>query len=170
MAGTFTPARGLDELVARMVAPEIGRAAADVARAAAGHAPPVKAWSTMLDTNVRPWHRSAEGQKAPANLRFKLEHSPRTHDPHPPGNELLRYPRDEEAYYLQTKDCRCFLKWDNGLAESITSGQAAVAGTTVTAKAWTDYARAVESEFGTDKDPPARFMGQGVRDISARMR
>lgn len=171
MAGKFSPVQGLDALVARMVAPDIERIAEQVAASAAGHAPPVKTWRTQGDSLVRPWHKSANRQAVPGNLRFKLEHSPRTYrNYHPPGHELLREPRDPDAYYLQTRDCRCFLTWNAALAESIKAGRATVAGTKVTAPVSTGFERAAESEFGTDQDTPARFMGQGLRDVAAKLR
>lgn len=171
MAGRFTPARGLNELVARMVAPAVERIGKDVAKTAAEYAPEVKTWRTQSDILVRPWHRSADRQAVPGNLRFLLEHSPRTYRQyHPPGHELLRFPRDPEAYYLQTRDCRCYLTWGNALAESIGRERVVVAGSRVSVDVATTFPRAVESEFGTDQDPPARFMGQAVRDVAVALR
>jgi hypothetical protein len=165
----FTAAPRLDSVVARMIAPEVDRIAEQVASAAAKNAPLVKGWRTQGDALVRPWHRSANRQKAPANLRFIIDHSPRKNIPKMPGSELLRFPRDPQAYYLQTKDCRCYLEWNHELAESIAADRAVAAGTRVSGKVSTTYPRAAESEFGTDNDPPARFMGRGIKDVAATL-
>jgi hypothetical protein len=165
----FRPAPGLDAAVARLVASAVGQVAEQVADQAAEFAPPVKVWRTRLDERVRPWHRSAEGQAVPGNLRFELEHSPRQHNPHPPGHELLREPRDPTAYYLQIDDCRCRMDHNDELARSIHAGEPFVAGTRVSAPVSTRYPRAAESEFGTDEDAPARFMGRAAAAVGAKL-
>jgi hypothetical protein len=161
---TFTPEPGLNERVAALIAaPAIARLAEQVESAAQQAAPRVKRWNAVGDARTRPWHRSADGQECPDNLRFALEHSPRTHDPHPPGYEMLRYPRDPAAYYLQTRDCRCWLDYNDRLAQSIGHEGVRVTGARVTATISTRFPRAAESEIGTAQDAPARFMARGLQ-------
>ncbi|MER5737359.1 hypothetical protein ABT117_16995 [Streptomyces sp. NPDC002262] len=68
----FTPARGLEEQLARMLAPDVRRIAQQVEVEAKRLAPPVKKWVTTGDDKVRPTHVEANGQAVPDNLRFKL--------------------------------------------------------------------------------------------------
>lgn len=108
MAATrFQPAPGLEaRLATQLAAPVVARLLDQLARAAANGAPPVKVWHTVGDNRVRPWHQAAEGLKCPDNLRFPIPHSPRVgHQAHHGEVEMLRYPRDPTAYYLQTRDC-----------------------------------------------------------------
>ena len=171
MGTRFVAARGLDTKVAVMVAPEIGDLADRVERAAKAFAPPVKEWHTVGDAKVRPWHKSAPRLNdggVPENLRFKLEHSPRTYrNYHPPGYELLREPRDPSAHWTQTRDCRCMMTFNDALARSIKAGPAIVTGATVRAVVSTDFPRAAESEFGNDVDHGAHFMRRAISLVAA---
>lgn len=167
MAGRFVAARGLDPKVAVMITDEISDIAKKVERAAKSFAPPVKVWHSQGDAQVRPWHRSAgrlNSPGVPGNLRFKLEHSPRTYRQyHPPGYELLREPRDPDAHWTQRDYCRCYMTFTDALAASIEAGPAYIVGATrVRAVVSTDFPRAAESEFGNDVDVGAHFMRRGL--------
>ncbi|MFD0351757.1 hypothetical protein ACFQ0M_48040 [Kitasatospora aburaviensis] len=68
----FTPVPGLENLVAAMVAPEVGRIGDKIATQAKRLAPPTKQWVTVGDDRVRHTHVQTEGQTVPNNLRFKV--------------------------------------------------------------------------------------------------
>lgn len=171
MAATFTPAPGIDEHVARMIASKIEQvtvAARDGVRAAA---PPTKEWHDQGDALVRPWHREGDWQKnVPSNLRFPVPHSPRKDVRHYPGVEMLRYPRDPTAYYLQTANCRCFMSEDpQGVARTVDSRPVTITGTRVYGQVVCTHPRAREANDGTAEDPPTFFAQRGAADARARI-
>lgn len=163
----------LETKVAMDVAPFVGRLAEMATQLAQQSAPRVKVWNTQFDDRVRPWHVSAHEQAVPDNLRFELDHSPRTYRQYtPPGavawgvrysteTELLREPRDATAHWTQRDACRCFLTHNDDLAKSIGRGPVVVSATEVTCEVSTSFPRAAESEFGTAEDTPSLFMSAG---------
>lgn len=170
---TFTPRVGLDEAVARMVAPKIGEIAQRVAAQAKkrGYAPRTKTWNTQGDALVRPWHRSADGQEVPENLKFKIEHSPRRGVAHPPGFEFLDKPRDPRSHRLQKADCRCYATFNpTGMSALIQALPPVVQGSRVIAKVVCLHERAADAEFGDGMSPGKRFMGRAVQVTAKRMR
>ncbi|WP_327430495.1 hypothetical protein [Streptomyces sp. NBC_01236] len=67
----FTPAQGLEEALARMVA-RLCRIAHQVEIEAKRLAPPTKRWVTTGDDRLRLTHVAAQGQEVPGNLRFEI--------------------------------------------------------------------------------------------------
>lgn len=167
----FQPVPDLEQkIAAQIAAPAVRRLLVDMARLAAGYAPPVKVWHTEGDSRVRPWHVGADGQQCPDNLRFAVPHSPRQgHQAHHWQVEMLRYPRDPTAYYLQVVDCRCQTSQNDGLADSIrVDGPPEVSRAKVTGSVSTGFPRAAESEYGTSEDAPARYMRRALAEVRLR--
>lgn len=176
MAGAkFKVTPGLDEIVARMIRPELGRIANEAGRVAKRLAPPTKTWVTMRDARVRQPHVHADGDELPDNLRFKLtafawdlEHPGAL----PIGGETgggaddgsgwgeaqtvpgrysyLRYPRDRsQGHLVQIINCRCVLEMDpEGVAKMIRVTEPIVNGTKVTATVIAEGDYVVEAEYG----------------------
>lgn len=148
----FTPAPGLEEQLARMLAPAVQRIAHQVEVEAKRLAPPVKRWVTMGDDHVRPTHVLAQGQDVPGNLRFELnsmrwdmEH--RGVGPH----TYMTEPRDRSSRAIANlKNCRCSTHRDpDGIARHINTGPPVVAGKKVTVTVSVQAPKVVEAEVGT---------------------
>ena len=168
MAGRARLRPGLErEVAARLVAPVVDRFADAVRDKAREHAPDARVWRAQGDDRVRPTHREADGQTIPANLRFLVrtpDYDRVHHDPH--EWQLLRAPRDREGGSPgNVIECRCSTETLPGLiARHVERGPVAVTGTRVRARVSVRFPRIVESEYGTDKDRAARFMGRAARD------
>jgi Phage Mu protein F like protein len=169
----FEPAPGLNERVARLVAPRVQKAADEVSEQWKANLPPEHEWVTMADALVRKTHRSAHGQKVPGNLRFVLD-SPEYDRRHYGcgAQQQLRAPRDREGGTPgNTYNCRCQMKVSpEAIKQHVEVGRAVVSGAKARASVELRYPRIVESEYGTDKDEPTRAMGRALRDVAARYR
>lgn len=158
----FEPAAGLDEMVAlRFLRPTIDRAKGEVERLAQANAPHAKVWITMRDERVRHSHVETDGQIIPANLRYRL---PKVEPG--VGVDLARVPGDPNLPAAQRINCRCnsvAVPW--AVARSIHATPTLVMGTRVSAQVETRFPRAAESEFGTESDEAAHFMGRAVEQV-----
>jgi hypothetical protein len=155
-----------------MVAPQITRLARLVEEAAQVAAPPEKVWTTQGDNLVRRWHRTANRQAVPDNLRFTLDSPLWSQENEGTGpTEMGRYPGDEALSYLNTVYCRCFLTYvPDGVSRTIAAEPAKASGTTVRALVRCTHRLAVNAEFGNDEDQGVRFMAAGVRHAALRIR
>ncbi|MBM0201915.1 hypothetical protein JNW90_01430 [Micromonospora sp. STR1s_5] len=172
MGTQFRPRKGLEQVVARMVARRVQAITDQVAEAAKDHAPPTKTWRSRGDDAVRPEHRDADGQEVPANLRYVLD-SPDYDRAHygAAAKQQLRHPRDRDATPGLTAQCRCTETEDpEGLSRGIEAHMVEVRGAVVVGHVTSIGPRVVDAEFGTAEDDPARYMGQAVRDVAARLR
>lgn len=163
MAG-YKPRRGFQEQVARrLVAPKVDQVAARVADTAKTLAPGTKQWRTVGDDRVRREHREADGQDVPDNVRFLLRTPASDRNAYPFAWQEMIAPRDPSATIGLVVECRCHLSFDpEGLARTIAAGHTVVAGTRVTGKVVATHPRAVDAEFGGDKDTGARYMGRAA--------
>lgn len=94
----FRPRKGLDELVARMVVPQVEELARSVRDEQRKLAPPTKEWVTMRDDRVRPEHRKTDRQVVPGNLRFELPSHPWDREHRGLGpHTYMRFPKDETS-------------------------------------------------------------------------
>lgn len=166
MAG-FTPRPGLDATIAaRYAYPAVDRALDSIQRHAQVKAPGVGVWLTAMDDRVRPSHRDAHGQEVPDNLRFRLPKATGM-----PGVDLARAPRDPDLPAANREECRCQVgTLPDALKRSIHRTPALLAGTRVSGECYTEFPRAAESEFGTDGDEAAHFMGDALRETAREIR
>ncbi|MDV6291269.1 hypothetical protein R2F25_38305 [Streptomyces sp. UP1A-1] len=148
----FTPAPGLEEQLAQMLAPAVHRIAQKVEIEAKRLAPPTKRWVTVGDDKVRPTHVEAQGQEVPGNLRFTLNSMQwdmrhRGVGPH----TYMTEPRDHSSRAIANlKNCRCSMHRDpDGIARHINTGQPVVAGKKVTVTVSVQAPGVVEAEVGT---------------------
>lgn len=175
MTARFTPARGLDEKVAELIAGAMSALARTAADSAAAHAPPDKVWATHEDERVRPEHEEASQQAVPDNLRFTLRAPAYDQQHYSSGPwQLGKAPRDEEGFTPgNTANCRCeaFLGPEpGGLARGIHAHPARVTGTRVAAGATCEHHLAENAEFGNSTDHGARFMAAGLRAAASAAR
>lgn len=185
----FVARPGLDAYIARTVGERaVNRLKDDVTAGARRRAPDGKVWTTMMDPEVRPSHRDAQGQLIPANLRYRLRRMVYMHKGRGPDGkalnpaggwklgaaglyDLAREPRDPELPDEQRIRCRCESGTVPGaVARTIAAGRTQVQGTRVVAEVDTRFPRAAESEFGTSRDKAALFMTGGAREAAARLR
>lgn len=173
----------LNAVVAQMVRPKVDRLAEQVAEQARRRAPDAKRWATAEDEKVRPAHALADGQTIPENLRYKLR---KQYYEHGGGRgskvaghfvlaenvyDMGREPRDEDLPADQAANCRCQSVAVPGvIAERIRAHRAQVEGPLVRAVVDITFTRIIESEHGTSKDHPARFLGAAVQAVAARLR
>ncbi|MFG2986256.1 hypothetical protein ACGFYQ_34230 [Streptomyces sp. NPDC048258] len=172
----FRPAPGLEEQLARMVAPHVHRIAQQVEREARRLAPPTKRWVTMADDHVRPTHVTAQGQEVPGNLRFSINSM--AWDRRHRGVGAFTYmlePRDQSSRAVANiKNCRCTTHKDpQGIARHINTGQPVIAGKKVTVTVVAQGPMVVEAEVGTVYPgnlvaPGAHFMSRGAAAVAAR--
>lgn len=175
--------KDLDATVARLARPAVNRLAAAVAREAQTRAPAVHIWLTAADDRVRPSHVDADGQTIPANLRFKLKRQVYRKGGGrgsevsgqlvlaSSGFDLAREPRDEDLPPDQRVSCRCaFVTVPGMIAKQVRMSPAVMEGLRVRAQVYVRFNRIIESEHGTSKDRPARFMGSAVAAVAARLR
>ncbi|MFI6142327.1 hypothetical protein ACIBCC_29570 [Streptomyces griseus] len=172
----FTPAPGLEEALARMIAPDVRRIALRVEAEARRFAPPTKTWVTVADDRVRPTHVDAQGQEVPGNLRFTLNSM--TWDIKHRGvgpNTYMREPRDRSSRAIANlKNCRCTTHKDpDGIARLINTGQPVVSGKKVTVTVYAQGPLIVEAEVGTVYPgnlvaDGAHFMARGAASAAAR--
>ncbi|PNG22429.1 hypothetical protein [Streptomyces cahuitamycinicus] len=148
----FTPAPGLEEALARMVAPHVHRIARQVQFEAQRLAPPTKRWVTMGDDRVRPTHVKAQGQVVPGNLRFAINSMDwdRRHRGVGPKTYMLE-PRDQTSRAVANlKNCRCATHTDpQGISRHINTGQPVISGKKVTVTVSVAAPMVVEAEVGT---------------------
>jgi hypothetical protein len=174
----FTPAPGLEELVAAMIAPQIHDIAKEVEREAKRLAPPIKTWISMRDGRVRHTHKGTDGQKVPANLRFKIESMEWDREHRGVGpNTYMRFPKDETSRaVVNILNCRCRVQFDkNGIAKHIKAGPAKVEGTKVVSVVSVKGEWVVAAEFGTVYPGQLvakgnRFMGRAALNVALRSR
>ncbi|TXS56545.1 hypothetical protein [Streptomyces sp. t39] len=172
----FTPARGLEEQLARMLAPAVHRIARQVEIEAKRLAPPTKRWVTVGDNRVRPTHVAANGQEIPDNLRFKIT-SMRWNVEHRgvgPHTYMLK-PLDQSSRAVANlKNCRCSAHKDpDGIARHINTGQPIVAGKKVMVTVSVKAPLVVEAEVGTVYPGNLRaegtwFMSRAAATVAAR--
>lgn len=162
----FEPNTGLDEVIAvRYGKPHIERVLLSLRDSARGKAPPTRVWITARDERVRRTHVETDSQVVPDNLRFKL---PRRDGL---GYDMARHPRDRDLPIEQRANCRCEDPTvGNLLANSIHATDVDIRGTFVSGSVVTGFPRAAESEFGTDKDKPAHYMTNALREVAERLR
>ncbi|MEV7512078.1 hypothetical protein AB0O57_29390 [Streptomyces sp. NPDC091201] len=172
----FTPAPGLEEALARMIAPHVRRVAHQVEIEAKRLAPPTKQWVTMGDDHVRPTHVSAQGQEVPANLRFSI--NTMDWDRRHRGLGAYTYmlaPKDQTSRAVANiKNCRCTVHKDpQGIARRINTGQPVITGKRVTVTVSVQGPLVVEAEVGTVYPgnlvaDGAHFMSRGAAVVAAR--
>lgn len=175
--------KDLDFRATGLVRSAVNKLAATVAREAQLRAPAARVWLTAADERVRPSHVDADGQTIPVNLRFKLRKQvyvkgggrgskvPGHMELARSGFDLAREPRDEDLPPDQRKQCRCAdVTLPGVIAKKIRTSAAVVEGTRARAQVWVRFNRIIESEHGTAKDRPARFMGSAVEVVAARLR
>ena len=164
----------LDAVVARMAAPAVNRLADAIAQQARERAPATKTWISREDGRVRPAHAKAHEQTIPENLRFKLPKQRKGGQGKTlllSGFDLARTPRDPALPEDQKVRCRCVSITTQGIiARRILTTPAITVGSQVRAQVWVRFNRIVESEHGTDKDAPSRFLGGAVDAVAARLR
>lgn len=172
----FTPAPGLEEALARMVAPHVHRVAQQVEVEARRLAPPTKRWVTMADDRVRPTHVEAQGQEVPGNLRFAINSMDwdRRHRGLGAATYMLE-PRDQTSRAVANlKNCRCTTHKDpDGIARHIKAGQPVITGKKVTVTVSAVARHVVEAEVGTVYPGNlvargAHFMSRGAAIVAAR--
>lgn len=172
----FKPAPGLEESVARMVAPYVHRIGQQVEVEAKRLAPPVKRWITVGDDKVRPTHVAAQGQEVPGNLRFAINSMDwdREHRGVGPQTYMLA-PRDESSRAVANlKNCRCTTHSDpDGIARHINTGPPVISGKKVTVTVTARGNWVVEAEVGTVYPgnlvaAGAHFMSRGAAIVAAR--
>ncbi|MFD7830701.1 hypothetical protein [Streptomyces sp. MJM8645] len=174
----FEAVPGLEELVAAMVAPEVGRIADQVADRARRLAPPTKQWVTVADDRVRHTHVQTEGQSVPNNLRFKVPSMDWDRKHRGVGEyTYMKAPRDESSRAVANlKNCRCTTTLDpKGVAHGINTGQPVTAGNRVTVTVVCEGDLVVQAEFG-DVYPGGlvatgtHFMARAVNETSLKYR
>ncbi|CAM5235595.1 hypothetical protein [Streptomyces griseomycini] len=177
MAGAkFTPAQGLEEQLARMLAPAVRRIAVQVEVEAKRLAPPTKRWVTVGDNRVRPTHVAAQGQVVPGNLRFKINSMDWDMKHRGLGEHTyMLQPKDESSRAVANiKNCRCTTHKDpKGIARHITTGQPVIAGKKVTVTVSVEADQVVEAEVGTVYPGNLRaegtfFMSRAAAIVAAR--
>ncbi|MEV8344548.1 hypothetical protein [Streptomyces niveus] len=174
--GKFTPAPGLEEALARMVAPAVHRIARQVEVEAKRLAPPVKRWVTVGDNRVRPTHIAAQGQEVPGNLRFAINSMDWDRRHRGVGDKTyMRAPKDESSRAVANiKNCRCTThNIRDGIAKNISTGQPVVAGKKVTVTVTARAHLVVEAEVGTVYPgglvaDGAHFMSRAAAIVAAR--
>ncbi|MET7573411.1 hypothetical protein ABZT04_33675 [Streptomyces sp. NPDC005492] len=177
MAGAkFTPNQGLEEALARMIAPAVQRIAHQVEIEAKRLAPPTKRWVTVGDDKVRPTHVAAQGQEVPGNLRFSINSMEWDIKHRGVGAQTyMLEPRDESSRAVANlKNCRCTTHSDpEGIARHINTGQPVVAGKKVTVTVSVQAPKVVEAEVGTVYPGNLRadgthFMSRAAAIVAAR--
>lgn len=180
---TFTAAPGLDQRVARMVAPKVRDVAVEVERNAKRFAPPGKRWVSMEDNLVRDTHRAAHLlPMMPANLRFAVPKQQWDADHglgESGGTDYLLRPKDTTTGLpldsVQHVHCRCVAVFDPlFLASKIVTGPAMVAGSTVTVRVACVAYKVVEAEVGDTYPtgtsvPGTRFMARAAARAAGRL-
>ncbi|MER5222848.1 hypothetical protein [Streptomyces flaveus] len=172
----FTPAQGLEEQLARMLAPAVHRIAMRVEIEAKRLAPPTKRWVTMGDDRVRPTHVHAQGQEVPGNLRFKINSMEWDIEHRGVGaHTYMLEPRDQTSRAVANiRNCRCATHRDpDGIARHINTGQPVVAGKKVTVTVSVQAPKVVEAEVGTVYPgnlaaDGAHFMSRAAAIVAAR--
>ncbi|WP_431976083.1 hypothetical protein [Micromonospora haikouensis] len=169
---SYRPKSGLEAAIARLIAPRVQQITEQVAEAARDNAPPTKTWKSQGDALVRPEHRAADGQEVPENLRFVVGSPAYDQQHYGAGpHQQLREPRDPEGTPGATVNCRCQTVSDpDGIARNIHAHPVTVSGSRIVGVVTCHGNRVVDSEFGTDKDDAARFMGRAIDEVARRLR
>jgi hypothetical protein len=184
---TFVAASDLNEKVAAMVAPEVGKVAKRVARLAKQYAPANKRWISMDDGRVRETHIAAHGQEVPENLRYDIQS--RQWDIHNLGAlgiDWLNEPNDptaglpgDAAQFLRGRipfGCRCkSVKVPGVIAKQIRTGGTIVEGSTARAVVSCEGEWVVQAERGdyypirggVVHNEGTHFMARAARDVAA---
>lgn len=152
MVARFTPSRGLEAAVARMIAPEVERIARQVEVKAKQLAPALKTWVTAADDQVRPEHAAAHGQTLPENLMFSVNSMDWDIQHRGVGAQTyLDAPRDRDSRAVVTElNCRCRVVLDpDGIAQHVNTGPPIIAGNKVTVTVRAEGPWITEAEFGT---------------------
>ncbi|MFF0754406.1 hypothetical protein [Streptomyces sp. NPDC004267] len=143
---------GLEQKLARLIAPQIHEIGKRVERQAKVFAPPTKKWITVADDRVRPTHVAAHDQEVPDNLRFKVN-SMRWDREHRGLGPLtyMKAPRDETSRAVANlKNCRCHAqRIPDGISRNIRTLPPVVVGSTVTVKVIAEGEWVVPAEIGT---------------------
>ncbi|MER6109381.1 hypothetical protein [Streptomyces hirsutus] len=176
MGAKFTPARGLEEQLARMLAPAVRQIAVRVEVEAKRLAPPTKQWVTVGDDRVRPTHVKAQGQVVPGNLRFKINSMDWDKRHRGVGEyTYMLQPKDRTSRAIANiRNCRCTTHKDpDGIARHIRTGQPVVAGKKVTVTVSVSADQVVEAEVGTVYPGNLRaegtfFMSRAAAAVAAR--
>jgi hypothetical protein len=193
---TFTPRKDLDQLVARMIVPNVQKVVLETEREAKRQAGPTKKWMTRGDAYVRRTHVAVHGEEIPDNLRFELkayqwdvEHPGAVpvslntsggHDmrdsPLAGSKVYLLEPRDSSpGHYVQIVHCRCYLEIDpNGVAKWVSSTPAKATGTTVRGVVYAKHKHVMGAEYGDVYpggflSPGTYFMHRTVGIMKARL-
>jgi uncharacterized protein with gpF-like domain len=145
---SFTPAKGLDALIAaKILRPQVNAVAARLLDAAQRAAPPAKVWVTLEDDRVRHTHREADGQEVPDNIPFILARPADAKQHGHEGHEMAMMPRDESLSPANRYNCRCVaVMLPEAIAKTMRLEHATVIGTRSTAEVSTDFQRVAESE------------------------
>lgn len=174
----FEARPGLDELVARMIAPDVRKIAERVHREARKTAPAAKRWVSMGDGKVRPTHIKAHGQTLPENLRYEVTSMDwdREHRGNGPITWMMK-PKDQSSGAVANiKNCRCVSALlPTAIADNVSIGPTRVMGTEVRVDVTCTYYKIVECEFGDSYDrgnvsPGTRFMGKAAATVARQTR
>lgn len=160
----FTAVPGLDEKVARMVAPEVERIADRLKDRVKLLAPPTKIWITTQSgvcEHCIPLH----AVEIPDNLRFEMESFEWDMQHRGVGaTTFLLYPKDESSLaYVAVAHCKCYAMEDpQGIARTVERTHTTVTGPLVQAAVYSEANKVVEAEFGTIYDG-GRFVSEGTQ-------
>lgn len=176
--GEFTAVPGLNNMVAKMVAPEVRAIAKKVAVQARRLAPAGKKWVSMSDNNVRDTHREAHRlDELPANLRFAVRGQPWDISKGlSPGIDYLLEPKDTSTGLpldsVQHVHCRCVLALNpTALSARIRTGPARVEGSQVTVAVTCTHNMVLGAEYGDVYPtglvaPGTHFMGRAAARVA----
>lgn len=174
----FTAVPGLDEMVARMVAPEVERIADRLKDRVKLLAPPTKIWITT-SKNVCEHCIPLHGVELPDNLRFEMPSFEWDMTHRGVGaTTFLLYPRDHTSRaYVAVSHCQCFKDADpQGIAKTVERTRVTVTGPLVQAAVYSEANKVVEAEFGTIYDGGAfvsdgtHFMAKAAAQVAAEGR
>lgn len=178
---TFTLFPGVEELVAKMIAPRVTEIAEDVKREAKRLAPGTKVWVTFEDGRVCDHCQPLHMNELPENLRFAAKSYQWDIDNRGVGEyTYLLYPRDSSAGandLVMVSHCRCLLDRDpEGLSRKIHNTPGKAAGKLVKATVYIEGDHVVEAEQGTVYGEGrhvvegAHFMYRGALNVARRRR
>jgi hypothetical protein len=175
--GGFTPAPGLNERVARMVADRVKDLAKEVADEIKAGAPPTKRWQTQEDPLVRDTHFRVNGQEVPDNLRFEVPSMDWDREHRGVGKTTyMLAPKDETSRAVANiNHCRCRADpVPDGISKHVAVTNPQQHGAKVTATVYCDAPHAHAAEYGDvypfgNISPGTFFFGQGVAAARARL-
>lgn len=176
--GDFTAVPDLDQIVARMVGPEVRKIAVKVEVAAKRLAPAGKRWVSMADNVVRDTHRvAAKHGQIPTNLRFEVPAQPwDVEHGLSPGVDYLLYPKDTSTGLpldsVQHVHCRCKQALDPAaFSAKIRTGPVRITGAKVTVEVTCTAAHVLGAEYGDTYPtglvaPGTHFMGRAAARVA----